>query len=261
MLILISVIMLGALGFLFAGLLGLAANYFRVEEDPRIAAVLSCLPGANCGACGMAGCRDYAEKVVLGQAAATVCSACGADAVAKISEVMGVSCEAVEKKVAVVHCGAKGEQRKKKGNYSGVKNCMAVTLVDGGGLACIYGCLGYGDCLATCPFGAIEMREGLPFIDPEKCTGCGKCIAVCPRKIISLRPYDFKIAVACSSRDSGAVVRKICTVGCIGCKLCVKQVADVFKVTDNLASVDYAKTGVSCEPAIEKCPTKCIVQS
>ncbi len=261
MLILISVIMLGALGFLFAGLLGLAANYFRVEEDPRIARVLSCLPGANCGACGMAGCRDYAEKVVLGQAPATACSACGAKGAAIISEIMGVGCGDVQRNVAVVHCGAKGEQRKKKGNYSGVKTCMAVTLVDGGGLACIYGCLGYGDCLATCPFGAIEMREGLPFIDPEKCTGCGKCIAVCPRKIISLRPYDFKIAVACSSRDSGAVVRKICPVGCIGCKLCVKQVPDVFKVTDNLASVDYTKAGVSCEPAIEKCPTKCIVQS
>jgi len=261
MLILISVIMLGALGFLFAGLLGLAADYFRVEEDSRIASVLAVLPGANCGACGMAGCRDYAEKVVLGQAAATACSACGAKGAAIISEIMGVGCGEVERKVAVVHCGAKGEQRKKKGNYSGVKTCMAVTLVDGGGLACTYGCLGYGDCLAICPFGAIEMREGLAFIDPEKCTGCGKCVSACPRKIISLRPYDFKVAIACSSRDSGAVVRKICPVGCIGCKLCVKQVADVFKVTDNLASIDYAKTGIACGPAVEKCPTKCIVTS
>ena len=43
------------------------------------------------------------------------------------------------------------------------------------------------------------------------------------------------MAVACSSRDAGAVVRKICPVGCIGCKICVKQVPEVFAVSDNLA--------------------------
>lgn len=261
MLIFISVLVLGGLGFVFAGLLGFAAGYFRVEEDPRVTMVLAALPGGNCGACGMAGCRDYAEKVVLGNASINECIAGGANTAEKISEVMGVDCDAVEKKVAVVHCGAKDDQRMKKGNYSGIKTCTAVSLVDGGGLACTYGCLGYGDCFSICPFDAIQMKDGLPFIDPEKCTGCGKCVSVCPRKIVSLRTYDFKVIVACSSQDSGAVVRKICPVGCIGCKLCAKQVRDVFKVSDNLASIDYAMTGVSCDAAVEKCPTKCIVQS
>ena len=51
-----------------AGLLGsvilvLAAKFMAVEEDPRIGEVTSCLPGANCGACGYAGCADYAKAI------------------------------------------------------------------------------------------------------------------------------------------------------------------------------------------------------
>ena len=115
--------------------------------------------------------------------------------------------------------------------------------------------------MISCPFGAIRMEEGLPIVDPEKCTACGNCVAACPRKIISLRPCDFGVVVACSSRDAGAVVRKICPVGCIACKICVKQVPEAFTVTDNLAAVDYAKTGIDCDAAIEKCPTKCIVRA
>jgi ferredoxin len=127
-------------------------------------------------------------------------------------------------------------------------------------MACSYGCLGQGDCHVACPFDAIRMVEGLPVIDPKKCTACGNCVTACPRKIISLRPFDFPVVVACSSKDAGAVVRKICPVGCIGCKICVKQVPEAFAVSDNLAALDYTKTGVSCDAAIEKCPTKCIVR-
>jgi len=261
MIILTSVLVLGGLGFIFAGLLGYAADYFSVEEDPRIAMVLAALPGGNCGACGFAGRRDYAEKVVLGEAFVNACVAGGASTAEKVSQTLGVECQALEKKVAVVHCGVRDEHRKKKGNYSGIKTCMAVSLIDGGGTACAYGCLGYGDCFSICPFDAIGMKDGQPVIDAQKCTGCGNCVSACPRKIISLRPYDFKVVVACSSQDSGAVVRKICPVGCIGCKLCAKQVPEVFKVSNNLASIDYTMTGSPYESAVEKCPTKCIVQS
>ncbi len=258
--ILIAILVLGIMGFIFAGLLGFAADYFRVEEDPRIGQVLAILPGANCGACGLAGCRDYSEKLVLGEAGPNACTAGGAKVAEAIAAVMGVQASAVDRKIAAVHCGAKLEQRQPKARYSGIETCFAVNMVDGGGLACTYGCLGRGDCCVSCPFDAIRMVEGLPVIDPEKCTACGNCVTACPRKIISIRPADFPVVVACSSRDAGAVVRKICPVGCIGCKICVKQVPDVFSVTDNLAAIDYAKAAISCDAAIEKCPTKCIVR-
>ena len=260
MLILIAIAVLGVMGLIFAGLLGFAADYFHVEEDPRIGQVLAVLPGANCGACGLAGCRDYSEKLALGEAGPNACTAGGSKVAEAIAAILGIQAAAFDRKVATVHCGAKLDQRKPKAHYTGIETCFAVNMVDGGGLACTYGCLGRGDCHTSCPFDAIRMEEGLPVVDPEKCTACGNCVAACPRKIISLRPQDFPVVVACSSRDAGAVVRKICPVGCIGCKICVKQVPEVFSVSDNLAAIDYAKTGVSCDAAIEKCPTKCIVR-
>jgi RnfABCDGE-type electron transport complex B subunit len=260
MFVLISILVLGLLGFVFAGLLGLAADYFKIEEDPRVATILAILPGANCGACGTGGCHDFADRVAKGEIAVSGCTVGGAEVARKIAEIMGVEGHEVHKKVAAVHCGARENQRKKKANYSGIKTCMGADIVDGGGLMCSYGCLGYGDCFCVCPFNAISMKEGLPYIDPEKCTACGKCVAVCPRKIISLRPYDFPVVVACSSHDRGAETRKICPVGCIACNICVKLVPEVFKVENNLAVMDYSKAGINCDPAVEKCPTKCILK-
>jgi Na+-translocating ferredoxin:NAD+ oxidoreductase subunit B len=260
MLILIAILVLGIMGLVFAGLLGFAADYLQVEEDLRVTAVLAVLPGGNCGACGCAGCRDFSEKLILGEMGVSGCIAGGATVGEKVAAIMGVEAVAFDRKVAAVHCGAKFDQRRSKAHYTGVETCLAVSMVDGGGLACGFGCLGHGDCRVSCPFDAIRMQDGLPVVDPEKCTACGNCVSACPRKIISLRPHDTPVVIACSSHDTGAVVRKICPVGCIACKLCVKQEPEVFSVTDNLALLDYAKTGANCDAAIEKCPTKCIVR-
>jgi electron transport complex protein RnfB len=68
------------------------------------------------------------------------------------------------------------------------------------------------------------------------------------------------MTVACSNREKGKVTRSQCAVGCIACGLCVKQ-TDLFKVTDNLARIDYAKYKPSSqtETAMTKCPTGVIV--
>src|SRR3989339_37943 len=261
MLIILATLILGILGFVFAALLGLAAQKFHVEEDLRVSTIMAILPGANCGACGSAGCHDFAEKLIKGEVAVSGGTVGGHEVAQKIAHIMGVEGEDIHKKIATIHCGAKSSQRKKKAEYFGVKTCSASNIVDGGGLFCRYGCLGYGDCFCVCPFDAIAMKDGLPVVDPEKCTACGKCVSACPRSIISLRLYAAKVYVACSSHDKGADVRKICPVGCIACKICEKQVPEVFKVEDNLAMMDYSKLDISCDIAIEKCPTKCIVKS
>lgn len=258
--ILISTLVLGLLGFIFAGLLGLAADYFKVDEDPKVAAILALLPGANCGACGAAGCHDYAVKVARGEISVGSCTVGGEKIAKEIAAIMGVEGHEVHKKVAAVHCGAKKDQRKTKSNYHGVKTCKYADTIDGGGLMCGYGCLGYGDCFDVCQFDAIKMVDGLPVIDPEKCTACNKCVEACPRSIISLRPFALPIVIACSSRDKGAITRKTCPVGCIACKICEKEAPEVFKVEDNLAKVDYSKPCSNCDSAITKCPTKCIIK-
>jgi RnfABCDGE-type electron transport complex B subunit len=250
------------LGFVFAALLALAADYFKLEGDPRLAALVAILPGTNCGACGSAGCHNFAERLIKGEVQVSGCVAGGADVAKKLAEAMGVEQPLdLHKKIAAVHCGANENQRRRQANYYGVKTCQSADMVDNGGLMCGYGCLGYGDCYCVCPFDAIRMKEGLPVIDPDKCTACGKCVDECPRQIISLIPHGFGAVIACSSHDSAAATRKNCPVGCIACRICEKAVPEVFKVENNLAVIDYTKKGINCSPAIDKCPTKCILES
>ena len=63
-LVLISMGVLGVTGLVAAGLLYVVSLIFKVEEDPRIDLVTAVLPGANCGGCGFAGCRNFAESCV-----------------------------------------------------------------------------------------------------------------------------------------------------------------------------------------------------
>lgn len=256
-----SIVVLGIMGFVFAALLALAADYFAIEVDPRVSSIIAILPGANCGACGAGGCHDFAERVAKGEIAVSGCVVGGAEVTKKIAEIMGTSGFTVHKKVAAVHCGANESQRRRNAHYYGVKTCRNADIVGTAGLMCAYGCLGYGDCFCACAFDAVKMVGGLPQIDPEKCTACGKCVAACPRAIISLRPYALPVRVACSSHDGPAATRKNCPVGCIACKICAKAVPAAFQVVDNLAVLDYAQTGVNCDPAVAKCPTKCILKS
>jgi electron transport complex protein RnfB len=75
---------------------------------------------------------------------------------------------------------------------------------------------------------------------------------------MGLTEVDEAVHVYCRSSDKGPVVRKICTAGCIACKICEKDDdTGAVKVIDNLAVVDYA---VHKEPlqSTQRCPTKVI---
>ncbi len=258
MIIIYSVLTLFLLGLLFGIALALASRLLKVKEDPRQQKVLSALPGSNCGACGFAGCSNYAEAIVLDHAKITLCLPGGECVVKDIAEVMGVPTGKIEKKYAVIHCCG-GGIGKKKYNYAGVRDCRVINMVAGGSSECDYGCLmGYA-CLDSCPVDAIVKNEhGMPYVIPEKCIGCGRCVSTCPRNLIEIIPEKSKIHILCLSKDRGANVRKICSVGCIGCGKCVKECPfDAIKLVDNLAVIDYSKCKV-CSKCVSVCPVNVI---
>ena len=118
--------------------------------------------------------------------------------------------------------------------------------------------MGYGDCRAVCEYGAITVDDGLARIDPSLCRGCSKCVSVCPKGLIALLPGSAKGVVRCSSHDKGAVVRKACTAGCIGCMKCTRVCEyEAIQVTDFLAAIDPEKC-VGCGKCAEGCPVGCI---
>ncbi|MDD3294375.1 MAG: (Fe-S)-binding protein, partial [Geobacteraceae bacterium] len=56
-----AVTSLAVMGAAFGGVLGVASKKFKVEVDPKVEAILSVAPGANCGSCGQPGCAGFAE--------------------------------------------------------------------------------------------------------------------------------------------------------------------------------------------------------
>lgn len=253
----------GGLGILFGILLAYASKLLAVEKDERITTVEAALPGVNCGTCGYAGCSAYAEAIVLENADLTLCSPGGADCATEIGRIMGREVQVDQTKmVARVHCRGNRSTSQYSYKYDGVTDCNAMQMLFGGDKTCPYGCLGMGSCIKVCPVDAIAYdSEGNVRVNKELCITCGQCISICPTKVMKYVPYDADVLVACNSTDKGGAVKKYCSVGCIGCKICEKQSPGGGFIIENfLASIDYSQKGER-EKAALKCPVHCIIKN
>lgn len=47
-------------------------------------------------------------------------------------------------------------------------------------------CVGCGECIESCLFDALTMKDGVATVDISKCDGCGICWSLCPNKAISM---------------------------------------------------------------------------
>ncbi|WP_394271871.1 RnfABCDGE type electron transport complex subunit B [Butyricicoccus sp.] len=249
-----AVLVLGVMGLLFGLILAFASKIFAVEVDARIPAVQECLPGANCGGCGYAGCNGLATAIVEGKAPVNGCPVGGAAAAEKIAAVLGVEVTESEKMIAHVHCSGTCENAKNRAQYEGIQDCLGAIRVANGYKECAFACLGLGTCEKACPFGAIHVVDGVAKVDASKCTACSKCIAACPKHIISLVPEKNAVRVDCSSKAKGKEVMDACSVGCIGCGLCEKTCKlDAIHMEGNIPVIDYDKCK-GCQMCAKACP-------
>lgn len=257
--IITAVMVVGGVGLFLGIFLGIASIVFKVEVDEKEEAVLSVLPGNNCGGCGYPGCSGLAAAIAKGEAAVNACPVGGEAVGKKVAEIMGVEAGKSVRMTAFVKCVGDCEKTHKNYEYSGIKDCAVVKYVpDGGDKSCNHGCLGYGNCVKACPFGAISIKNGIAVVDRDKCKACGICVSTCPKGLIELIPYDSKMVVSCSSKDKGPVTMKSCGAGCIGCSLCVKVCpSQAITVNDFHAHIDQDKC-TGCGACKEKCPKKII---
>ncbi len=257
--ILFAAAALGGLGVVFGFVLGIVGKKFAVEVDERVQAVRAAVAGANCGACGYAGCDAFAEAVVKGEADPAGCTPGGVKTAKALARIMGVDAGDVEPMVARVRCQGDCENVSARTDYSGLPSCRAASSISGGPNACEFGCVGLGDCVARCPFGAIQIENGVAVIDEDACTGCGVCVETCPRGIIQLLPRDQTVVVMCRNKAIGRIARLQCKTACVGCKRCEKQCpSDSIHVKDGVAIIDEA-TCTRCGACIQVCPMHCIV--
>lgn len=246
-------IMIGV-AFLLGVCIVLISRFCAVKEDPRIGEVSELLAGANCGACGYAGCSGYAKALVEGTATIDACGQTTAANKAQISNILGVAVEGnTEPTIAVVACSG-GNNCLDKYEYQGYGNCVSQNMLAGGRKACDNGCMGSGSCVDACPYLAIECYDGYAHVDPDLCRSCGMCIKTCPKKLIKRVPVSAKVYVACSSVCRGKDVMNACAAGCIACGKCQRLCpSGAITMVNNVPVIDYSKC-TSCGTCLEGCP-------
>ena len=253
--------MLG-LGSGFAIVLLIASRKLAVEVDPKIEQIHEALPNLDCGACGFAGCGQYAKAILENPELLGKCAPGGQQASEKIAKILSLQIsDSGAPKRPIVHCRAHTEDKTFYATYQGIPTCISANAL-ANVQACKFGCLGFGDCVSACKFDALHIVDGLAMVDYDKCTGCGACSKACPLNLIEMVPFpqENMMTVACNSKENGKSTRAMCKVGCIGCGLCAKQ-SEQFKVEDNLAHLDYEKyqPNEQTETAFNKCPTGVII--
>lgn len=256
--VVVPVLIFAAIGAIAGVMLMFGSKFFAVEEDEKVAKIAEALPNANCGACGYAGCADYAKAVASGAAPNNKCKPGGSAAAKKIAEIMGQEALESVRETAYVRCNGCQDATEDRYDFISTQSCSATERFYNGKRMCRTGCDGLGDCAAACDHDAICIVNGVAVVNSEKCVACGKCVSACPNHLIVIRPYEQKVDVRCSSKDPGKIAKDVCKNSCIGCKICEKKCPNgAIAVSDNHATIDYSKC-TNCGACAAACPRKCI---
>ena len=167
--ILTAMLALGVLGGLFGLMLGFAAIRFHVESDPVVDQIDAILPQTQCGQCGFAGCRPYAEAIAAGTADINQCPPGGEAGIRALADLLGRDFVPLNE-----------DHGEHKGKH--------VAIIDENV------CIGCTLCIQACPVDAIlGAAKQMHTVIESECTGCELCVAPCPVDCIHMVPVRTDI--------------------------------------------------------------------
>lgn len=150
---------LAAMGVALGGVLGAAAKFLAVEDNPVEAEIKAMLPGSQCGQCGFVGCGQAAAALAKGEAPVTLCPPGGK-----------ATAEALAKKLGIT---ADLSDMEEKGPEQALINESI--------------CLGCMKCTKVCSVDAIVgAAKQIHAVMGDLCHGCGKCVESCPTEAIKM---------------------------------------------------------------------------
>lgn len=241
-------------------ILVIASQVFALPVDEKLEEIRSALPGANCGACGYSGCDAYAISLREGKETnVALCPVGGEETAVELAEILGLEPPRFIPQTAYVFCQGTEKNTTKRYHYSGIISCFAAMDLFSGPNSCTYGCIGFGDCVSACPYGALSLSEGIAFVNSSSCRACGLCVSTCPKNLIEIIPRHYNAyTVSCKNKWPGAQTRKNCKAGCIGCGRCARACpSNAITMDGPLAVIDqYLCT--HCNQCLEVCPTHAI---
>lgn len=159
-----AILAITLLAAVFGVLLGFAAVRFKVESDPVVDKIDALLPQTQCGQCGFAGCRPYAEAISKGEADINRCPPGGEATIMALSDLLGVDAKPLDEEV--------GEEKPKMVAFIDEQTCIGCTL-----------------CIQACPVDAIlGAAKHMHTIIQDECTGCELCLPPCPVDCIAMVP-------------------------------------------------------------------------
>jgi Na+-translocating ferredoxin:NAD+ oxidoreductase subunit B len=141
-----------------------AAAALRAFRKSGVDAIDALLPQTQCGQCGYAACRPYAEAIATGRADINQCPPGGEAGIRKLSDLLGIAYLPLNP--------AHGPHRPKSVARIEEALCIGCTL-----------------CIQACPVDAIiGAAKQMHTILANQCTGCELCLPPCPVDCIVLEP-------------------------------------------------------------------------
>ncbi|MDD5033918.1 MAG: RnfABCDGE type electron transport complex subunit B [Methylococcaceae bacterium] len=166
MYILFAIISLTGMGLGLGFLLGAAARYLKVEENPLIDEIESLMPGSQCGQCGYPGCRPAAEALVAGDAPATLCPPGGRALAEQLANKLSIDLDLSDMEDQVPMVARVDES-----------NCIGCTR-----------------CYKVCPTDAlVGAPKQIHAVVADACIACSKCVDVCPTECLRLHPVKVTL--------------------------------------------------------------------